>query len=644
MRGVGELRSDATWPAIVRGLAVFGLLACDVHGGSPTGTTAVATVSISANGANTLTVGDTTSYAAKARDKNGALVNGATFAWSSSAPGIASVSPSGVVTGLAAGVATIAATSGGFSGSAVITVIPDETPASITLAPLPPVALVAGTSISVSPTVRAKDGHVVANPAVTYSSSDGAVASVTGNVVTAGKAGTATITVTSGPASATLLVTVIIGTPSALGISVQPVGGTAGSALLTQPVIEVRDKGGNLVSGPQYIVTASIAVGGGTLSGTQSMVTAGGVARFTDLVITGVPGTRTLSFTTSGALTAVSSADISIAASSAPLLVLDTTVVSLAALSGTSQSLSIGIRNGGLAPLTGVTADAPVFEPGQPTGWLTASIVGNAAPYSLALQVNATLATGVYRAVVTVNGPGASNSPVSVSVTLTVAPGIFIAYGTSAEKLRIVDAGDSYTPTLSAANAVGQPTSPGPVTYVSRATTVATVDALGKITARGEGQTYVAALGLSSADSVFVTVTRTAAGPVLRSNLTTFTTKAGDVTLIDVYLDTRATAVGAATVAIGYTTAVTVFTSVSITIPAGPPVPVVSSPLGGIYRVAVASAAPLTGQVALLRLRVGTAVANTSGSITLTVTEIIAPDGTDLLPVTTSTRIPIIVK
>ena len=84
---------------------------------------------------------------------------------------------------------------------------------------------------------------------------------------------------------------------------------------------------------------------------------------------------------------------------------------------------------------------------------------------------------------------------------------------------------------------------------------------------------------------------------MLRSNLTTFATTAGDVTLIDVYLDTRATAIGAATVAIGYTTAVTVFTSVNITIPAGPPVPVVSSPLGGIYRVSVASAAPLTGQV-----------------------------------------------
>jgi hypothetical protein len=231
-----------------------------------------------------------------------------------------------------------------------------------------------------------------------------------------------------------------------------------------------------------------------------------------------------------------------------------------------------------------------------------------------------------------------------VTVTLTVSAGAFIIYGTNAEKLRIMNAGDGYTPALSAVDGQGQPTPTGAVTYVSRATTVATVDAQGKITAVGEGQTYVAALGLTSADSVFVTVTRSPSGPVLRSNLTTFTTKAGDITFIDIYLDTRSTPVGAATVSIGYTTAVSVFSGVSATTPTGPPVPVVSSPLGGIYRVSVASATPLTGQVALLRLRVATSSANTSGIITLTVTEIVAPDGTDLMPVTTSTRIPIIVK
>jgi hypothetical protein len=631
-------------PAFLRRLVVVLLLASGCGSGEPTGATGIASVSLSGSGANTIAVGATTSYTASARDRNGALVSGATFNWSSSAPGIASVSSTGVVIGIAAGSSTISASTGGITGSAVIIVVPDETPVSIALTPLPPVAIVAGTSLTLAATVRARDGHVVTNAAVAYTSSDAAIVSVSGSVITAGKAGTATITATSGTVSTTLPVTVFLGTSSALGISVQPVGGTAGSALPVQPVIEVRDKGGNLITGPQYIVTASIASGGGTLSGATTIITVNGVARFTDLVITGVAGTRTLAFTTTAALTPVTSADVAITASSAPLLVLDTTALSIAAFSGTSQTVTIGIRNGGLAPLTGVTADAPVYTAGQPAGWLVPSIVGNAAPYSLSLQVNATLPIGVYRATVKVNGAGASNSPVSVVVLLTVSAGAFINYGTDTEKLRILDVGDSYTPTLSAVDAVGQPTPSAAVTYVSRATTVATVDAQGKITARGEGQTYVAVLGITGADSVFVSVTRSSTGPVLRSDLTTFRTKAGDITTIDVYLDTKSTPVGAATIAVGYTTAVSVFTSVSITIPTGPPMPVVSSPLGGVYRVSVASATPLTGHVAMLRLRVGTSIPNTSGSITLTVTEIVAPDGTDLLPSTTSTRIPIIVQ
>ena len=78
--------------------------------------------------------------------------------------------------------------------------------------------------------------------------------------------------------------------------------------------------------------------------------------------------------------------------------------------------------------------------------------------------------------------------------------------------------------------------------------------------------------------------------------------------------------------------------------PAGSPSPVVSLPVTGVYRITFASATALTGSLPLIRLGVITPFANTTGVITLTVTEIVAPDGSDLLPLTTSTRIPIIVK
>jgi hypothetical protein len=371
-----------------------------------------------------------------------------------------------------------------------------------------------------------------------------------------------------------------------------------------------------------------------------------GVASFSNLVLSGTPGTRTLVFSAAG-LTSVTSADVVITPSLTPLLVIDTTSVALSALSGrTSQVVTLGVKNGGAAPLTGVSYSQPSYSPAQPFGWLTVSASGSATPFVLTLQANAaTLPAGTYGAVILVSAAAASNSPVTITVTLTVSPANAITYGTATEKLRILDVGSAYTPALSERDGTGQVVPVGTVTYASRATSVATVDAQGKITAVGEGTTWVAVQGLASADSVFIVVPRSATGPVFRSDLTTYLVKAGDVTFVNVLIDTRSTPVGAATVAVGYTTATSVFGfNMTYTIGTGPPVPVATSPTSGVIRVSVASATPLTGQIALLRLRVVTSTAGQSGVITLTVTDIVGPDGTDLMSLTTSTRIPIIVQ
>lgn len=634
-------------PAILRSCALLHLLACG-GGGSPGGGTgpgggSVTSIQIS-GGAATINVGTTTTFSAIARDGGGSLVAGASFSWNSSAPTVASVSASGVVSGLAVGTATITASSGGATASAAIGITADETPASITLAPSTPATLVAGTTLALTATVRAPDGHVVTFAAVSYSSSDPAVATVSFGVVTAGKAGTAVITATSGTVSATVSVTVIAGAASQLALRTQPAGTVTGSPLTTQPVVEIRDKGGNLVTSTQGAITVSTTTGGGTLTGTTTVPIVNGVATFTDLAITGIAGARALMFTSPG-LASVTSSGFTLEAPAAPLIVADTTSVALTLAAGASQSLGISIRNGGIAALTGVTADAPVYDAGQATGWLTAIITGTAAPYLLGLQISTSgLATGSYRAVVRINGPGASNSPLPIVVSITVTPGNFLTFGAATEKLRILDLAAAYTPALSARDGGGNPTPPVSVSYASRATSVATVDAQGKITARGEGQTWVVASGLSNADSVYVIVPRSSTGPVLRSDLLTYVAKAGAVTTINVLLDTRSTPVGAVSIAVGYTTATTVFTSVSITVPTGPPVPVVTTQQQGVYRISAASATPLTGQIALLQLSLVARTAGTNGIITLTVTEIVAPDGTDLLPVTTSTRIPIIVQ
>src|SRR5689334_4648948 len=93
-------------------------------GDPPTGqppVTPVASVTIGAP-AMSVTVGGTLQLAATLRDQSGNVLSGRTVAWTTSNPGVASVSSTGLVTGVATGSTTIRATSEGKSTAATITV------------------------------------------------------------------------------------------------------------------------------------------------------------------------------------------------------------------------------------------------------------------------------------------------------------------------------------------------------------------------------------------------------------------------------------------------------------------------------------------------------------------------------------------
>ncbi len=72
--------------------------------------------------ADTIALGDTLWLVAEGYDKNGRVVEGVAFTWSSSNVAVATVDPSGLVRGAAEGTATIAATAGDASGTSDITV------------------------------------------------------------------------------------------------------------------------------------------------------------------------------------------------------------------------------------------------------------------------------------------------------------------------------------------------------------------------------------------------------------------------------------------------------------------------------------------------------------------------------------------
>ena len=120
--------------------------------------------------------------------------------------------------GPSAGANTLVATAGALTTTFAATATVG-TAAVITLSPVGPAELDIGQTVALTPRVVDGSGNVLTNPTVTYATSNGGVASVSSTgVITAVGGGTATITATSGPATATFAVTVI-GHPNGSSIS-----------------------------------------------------------------------------------------------------------------------------------------------------------------------------------------------------------------------------------------------------------------------------------------------------------------------------------------------------------------------------------------------------------------------------------------
>jgi len=158
--------------------------------------------------ADTLLTGDTLRLSAAAADANGRAVARAEFSWSSTDASVARVDQAGLVTGIAAGVATVTATSDDVTGAAQLTVVAPSasevrvTPREVSVASL-------GDTIRLVAKVLDQIGRVLPRAEVAWSSADTAVATVDGSgLVTAAGNGSANVTATSGPASGSAGVTV----------------------------------------------------------------------------------------------------------------------------------------------------------------------------------------------------------------------------------------------------------------------------------------------------------------------------------------------------------------------------------------------------------------------------------------------------
>ena len=180
--------------------------------GSATLTVNAASVSVTPS-PDSAYIGQTATLTAIAKDKNGNAVPAQGFSWSSSNAGIATVSQSGVVTGVAAGSTTIVATVGGQSGQATLKVIVPV--ASVTVSPSNPGAISTNQSITLQATLKDATNHVIGpGRVVTWTTSDANIATITPKAdtysvtVTGIAVGTVTITATSEGKTGTATVTV----------------------------------------------------------------------------------------------------------------------------------------------------------------------------------------------------------------------------------------------------------------------------------------------------------------------------------------------------------------------------------------------------------------------------------------------------
>lgn len=212
---------------IVAAVGLMALLACGGGTGPtppppppppPPGPSPVATVSVTLRAAS-IQVGQTSQGTVELRDAGGSVLSGRSVNWSTGNQAVATVSGSGLVTGVGAGSTTVIATSEGRTGSASLQVV--SVPIASIAVTLSSTTVEKGATTQATAVARDADGNVLQNRALTWSTGTGAVATVSATgLVTAVNPGETYVRAASGTvnAQADLIVTV----PTVATVTVAP--------------------------------------------------------------------------------------------------------------------------------------------------------------------------------------------------------------------------------------------------------------------------------------------------------------------------------------------------------------------------------------------------------------------------------------
>jgi hypothetical protein len=253
-------------------------------------------------------------------------------------------------------------------------------------------------------------------------------------------AGPYTLTFTDGALTTAVSTTITVSAGAAAGlvVTVEPsVSEVSGTAMTIQPVVKIRDAGGNAILGNSSTVTATVTSAAGTVTNNTAVVSATtGLATFTGLTLNELVGPYTLTFSDPGLTSAVSTT-ITVSAGAAVKLAVTTqpsvtsasgavlaqqpvvkvedaagnviasdasTVTATLSSGGVSVTPATKVAVAGVATFTGFTVNAPIgaytvtFSDGALTSAVSTSVavtVGAPSQLVITSEPSASVATGV---------------------------------------------------------------------------------------------------------------------------------------------------------------------------------------------------------------------------------------------------------
>ncbi len=328
--------------SLVVSLVLLFVVACS--GPVPGGASAVLRVSI-ADGPRSVAVGSTLTLSATVEGVGGVSE---AVVWSGGDSAVATVSVSGVVSGVSVGEVQVTASSvvdPSRFDVATVSVVEAQSVDGVTINE-PGVTLAVGSTADFTATVVAT-GAV--STAVVWSSSEAAIASVSAaGRVTAVSPGVTVITASSvfdASKSGTVAVAVEAGSVEpGVPASVSVVSGdgqsaSVGMAVVIAPSVRVRDVGGNALAG--ISVSFSVTAGGGSVTPTSAVTTdVDGIARLAGWVLGSAAGTNNLSAVVTGSSPIISTSFSAVGTPGAASASTSTVVVSPTSLmaNGTATS------------------------------------------------------------------------------------------------------------------------------------------------------------------------------------------------------------------------------------------------------------------------------------------------------------------